>query len=133
MKIMFVDDEISLSQVHAKRLQLRGYTVLTAANAADAIALAAEHADLAVAVLDVRMPGMDGIELTSKLKAAQPDLAVVILTGYGSPLCRIETARWGAQAFLTKPVEIEELIKAIDKAAKERTERLAIRARRLAV
>ncbi|MGE4293594.1 MAG: response regulator [Desulfovibrio sp.] len=132
-KILFVDDEIHLSQVHAKRMEHRGYTVYTAGSAAEAFAIADEHPDLAVAVLDVRMPGMDGIELTSKLKGAHPDLAVVILTGYGSPLCRLETARWGAQAFLTKPVEIDELIGTIERVAQQRAERLELRARRLAV
>ena len=133
LKILFVDDEVRLGQVHSKRFEHRGYSVLTAQSAVEALELAAMHPDLAVAVLDVRMPGMDGIELTSKLKRKYPDLAVIILTGYGSPLCRLETARWGAQAFLTKPVEIEDLVGAVEKAAKDRAERLALRARRLAV
>lgn len=132
-KIMFTDDEVHLSQVHAKRLAHRGYDVLTAQSAAEALALAHQNPDLAVAVLDVRMPGMDGIELTSKLKEIHPDLEIVILTGYGSPLCRLETARWGAKAFLTKPVDIEELIAAIERVARDRSERLAIRARRQAM
>ncbi|MEF2146096.1 MAG: response regulator [Desulfovibrionaceae bacterium] len=125
LKILLIDDEESLSEVHRKRLHHRGYEVLVASSGKQSLEVVANHDDIAVAVLDVRMPGMDGIELTSRLKQVRPDLEIIILTAYNTPLCRIECARWGARDFLVKPVDVDELVASIDKAAAARADRIA--------
>lgn len=69
-----------------------------------------------MALLDVRMPGMDGIELTHRLRQSRPDLECIMLSGYDTPVCRMECRRWGARAFLSKPAKIDDIVGAIEEA-----------------
>ena len=113
------DEDIAaenLAYLLEKRFKDRDLHVHLARNGKEALALADENPGISVAVLDVRMPGMDGIELTHRLRQSRPDVGCIMLSGYDAPICRMECRRWGARAFLAKPAEIDALAGAIEDA-----------------
>lgn len=122
------DEEIAaenLAFLLRKRLKSRDIHVHLARGGKEALDIVAGRPDISVALLDVRMPGMDGIELTHKLRQSRPDLECIMLSGYDTPVCRMECRRWGARAFLSKPAKIDEIVGAIEEAALAREARPA--------
>jgi DNA-binding response OmpR family regulator len=108
MKVLLVDDEQKFATMLAKRLALRGIEIDYVYAGDDAIAKAqAQHYD--VAILDVKMPGIGGIELERKLKELDPCLKIIFLTGHGSKI-DFETGSAEAACYLAKPIQIDELI-----------------------
>jgi DNA-binding response OmpR family regulator len=108
MKVLLVDDEQKFATMLAKRLALRGIDTDYVYAGDDAIAKAqAQRYD--VAILDVKMPGIGGIELERKLKELDPCLRIIFLTGHGSKL-DFETGSAKAACYLAKPIQIDELI-----------------------
>ena len=114
-KIMIVDDE------HSVRTSLRewfledGFDVVTAEDGLDALKkLDADPFDLMV--LDLKMPGMDGISLQRRLKEVRPDLTIVILTAFGSVETAVEATRLGAYDFLEKPLSLAKLLLTVERA-----------------
>ena len=105
IKVLLVDDEDRFRASTKKVLQRRGYQVLSAANGDEAMDMAAEGPD--VIILDIKMPGMDGLEVLAEIKKAWPKLPVIMLTGHGSQDRAEEAAAAGAQDFLTKPCDID--------------------------
>ena len=102
------DDEIFLRPLQ-RSLEVAGYDVLVAPSGEDAIdLLKREDADLVVT--DKRLPGMDGVELVRRLKGEHPDLAVVVMTAYGTIESAVESVRLGAADYLVKPFEVPELL-----------------------
>jgi len=116
IRLLIVDDESELLESLGSALSRRGMRVATAASAAQALERLDERL-LDVVVLDVRMPGMDGIELLGRIKASQPDAEVILLTGHPSVATGVDGMRRGAFDYLTKPYEIEELTRRIHEAA----------------
>jgi len=115
------DEEIAaenLAFLLRKRLKNHDLHLHLARGGKEALDIVAGSPDISVAVLDVRMPGMDGIELTHRLRLTRPDLECIMLSGYDTPVCRMECRRWGARAFLSKPARIEDLVGAIEEAAR---------------
>lgn len=124
IRALLIDDEEDLVEHLKRRLTQRGMHVKGVHRGADAVeAVNVEVFD--VAVLDLRMPGLDGIETLRELKTIQPTLEVIVLTGYGSIDSAFETGRLAAHRFLGKPYEFDDLLRAIQRAAKER--RVAMR------
>jgi DNA-binding NtrC family response regulator len=109
IRLLLVDDEVGYLEVLSKRLTRRGFKVTTASSGAEAIR-AARRWDFDVAVVDLKMEDMDGIEVLKTLKRMVPDLEVIILTGHGSERAAREGIAQGAFDYLIKPVGLDPLI-----------------------
>ncbi len=118
--ILVVDDETQISDLLRDFLTREGYQVLTAANGVEAISLGKENR-LDLALLDLKMPGMDGIELFQKLREVKKDIGVIILTGYGTLKTAKQAMRLGAYDYLTKPFELG-LVKSVIQKALQRNQ-----------
>jgi DNA-binding NtrC family response regulator len=102
------DDEIFLRPLQ-RTLEVAGYDVLVAPSGEEALdALKADDVDLVLT--DKRLPGMDGVELVRRLRADHPDLAVIVMTAYGTIESAVEAVRLGAADYLVKPLESAELL-----------------------
>jgi len=119
-KILLVDDEVEFASALAERLQLRGYDVKTANNALEALALIHTHVP-DVIILDLKIPGMDGIETLKTIKKIDPTIEVIMLTGHGDVQSVAEGMKSGVFEYIMKPVDIGELTVKIDNAMKKRT------------
>jgi DNA-binding NtrC family response regulator len=119
IKLLIVDDETRFLNAIAQRLTKRGFDVRTAENGKDAIQLArSEKFD--IALLDLRMPGMDGGEVLRVLKEEHQFLEAIILTGHGSLESAVELTKLGAYSYLPKPYELEKLIQVLQEAYQAR-------------
>lgn len=118
-KILLVDDEERFLVTTRKVLDKKGYDVLTAASGVEAIAtLGLNPVD--VAILDVKMPGMDGIATLKEIKRRQPLVEVIMLTGHGTFESAVEGLKSGATDYLTKPSDINELLEKVAEAFERR-------------
>jgi DNA-binding response OmpR family regulator len=111
MRVLLVDDEADLASALSERLEMRGIQAEWVTTGQQALERAATHTyDLAV--LDVRMPKMGGLELRDQLKALHPEMKFIFLTGYGSEKDFNQIADQSGEAcYLVKPIEIQELIR----------------------
>jgi len=115
IKLLLVDDEEGYVAVLAKRLAKRNFVVKTALSGIEAIRiLRNESFDLAV--LDLKMEDMDGIEVLKVFKAMEREMPVIILTGHGSETAAREGMELGAFDYLVKPCDLSELVERIKKA-----------------
>ena len=114
-KVLLVDDEEEFVETLAERMRSRGMDVSTSNSGADALQLVDEE-DFDVVVLDLKMPGIDGLEALKRIKHRRPDIQVVLLTGYASVADGVEAIKEGALEFLEKPVDLASLTDAIHKA-----------------
>lgn len=114
--ILVVDDDATFRERLARALASRGFVVQAAGSAEDALALArADSPELAV--VDLRMPGESGLVLVRELKALDPCTRVVVLTGYGSIATAVEAVKRGATHYLTKPADVDEILRALEQDA----------------
>lgn len=121
IRVLVVDDEKEFVEALAQRLELRDFEVLTAFSGEDALTrLKDKEAD--VVILDVKMPGRDGIEVLREIKKSKPLLEVIMLTGYATVPTAIEGMKLGAFDFLMKPTETEDLITKIQNAFNRKAE-----------
>jgi DNA-binding NtrC family response regulator len=118
-RVLLVDDEESFVETLAKRLNARGLSVETSSSGEDAVARAERRA-FDVIVLDLAMPGMDGIETLKRLRKADPDLQIILLTGHGSIEKAVEATKLGAMDFLQKPTSLSDLLELIREAGVRR-------------
>ena len=118
-RVLLVDDEIDFLSSLAQRLELRGLPVLTAGSGFEALEIL-DREPQDVVVLDVRMPGMDGIETLRRIKDRHPQVQVVMLTGHADLESSIEGMRFGFFDYLTKPVKLAQLVEKIDEAFSRR-------------
>ena len=112
-KILLVDDEVVFTANMGKLLTNRGYKVTTANNG-DAAIQALEKENFDVVVLDLKMPGMDGLVTLKEIKKLGLFTETLILTGHGSIDTALEAIKLGAYDYLTKPCEIEDLVGKIE-------------------
>jgi DNA-binding NtrC family response regulator len=117
IRLLLVDDEVGFVEVLSKRIIRRGIDVTMAFNGAEAIQ-ALRRQDFDVAVLDLKMEDMDGIEILKIFKKMDPNMPVLMLTGHGSEHSASEGKKFGAYDYLTKPYELDELIQKIREAIK---------------
>ena len=123
IRILVVDDEASARSGLEKLLRQSGYVVDTAKDGKEALAIAAEHPP-EVVVTDLKMPEMDGMTLLGKLRESDRDLPVIVATAYGDVSSAVAAMRAGASDYLTKPVEIDALLVAIERARDRRALRV---------
>jgi DNA-binding NtrC family response regulator len=115
-RILLVDDEEDFASTLAERLGLRGFQAEVATRGTDALRRVRED-DFSVLVLDVKMPGIDGLGLMAQIKRKRPHLPVILLTGHGSAADVKAGMKEGAFDYLMKPIDIDELIEKIRDAA----------------
>lgn len=111
-KLLLVDDEVEFVSTLAERLVLRGIDVRTANSGEEALRQVLSDPP-EIVVLDVMMPGMSGLEVLQRVKAQDPQIKVILLTGIGNPRDGAEGIRLGAFDYLMKPLQIEELLEKI--------------------
>ncbi|BBO66604.1 two-component system response regulator [Desulfosarcina alkanivorans] len=115
IRLLLVDDEKGFVEVLSKRLAKRNIHATQAFSGSDGIRLL-RRSDFDVAVLDLKLEDMDGIEILKIFKKMDPDMPVIMLTGHGSKKASIEGMRYGAFDYLTKPHELSELVEKINEA-----------------
>ncbi|MGD0263173.1 MAG: sigma-54 dependent transcriptional regulator [Verrucomicrobiota bacterium] len=111
--ILVVDDDASLGATLKEFLEREGYQAEVAQSGAEALAIQAASPRISLAMVDLIMPLMDGLTLSGELRRRDPDLAVVIMTGYGTIETAIEAIKKGAEDYLTKPFDYEAVRKKI--------------------
>lgn len=116
--ILLVDDEIGILKVLGISLSDRGYRVLTAQNGEEALRIFGEEKP-AVVLTDIKMPGMDGIQLLQEIKSAAPDVEVIMITGHGDMELAIRSLQYEASDFITKPISDEALGIALKRAGEK--------------
>ena len=112
VRILVVDDEESIRDLCARVLGRAGYSVSTAPNGEDAVALLTREA-FALVISDIRMPGISGLEVLERAKATYPEIRVVLITGFGTPQMLTRAQQSGADRILTKPFNPMELLAAV--------------------
>jgi len=121
IKILIVDDEKDFVEVFSLRLQQQGEKVFTAYSGKEALKVLGNVA-IDVVILDIRMPGMDGIETLKQIKNLYPIVEVILLTGHGSAETAVEGMKLGAFDYLMKPADFEEINIKLTNARKRKDE-----------
>ncbi len=116
-RLLLVDDEQEFVSTLAERLSLRGIDTAMASDGEEALQRIEEFQP-DVVVLDLMMPGMSGVEVLHRIKRDHPQMRVLLLTGHGSTREGIEGMRLGADDYLMKPINIDELIEKVRMALK---------------
>lgn len=119
IKLLIVDDEVTFLDSIAQRLEMRGLDVTKATNGNEAID-AAKKKQYDLALLDLKMPGLDGKEVLEILKRDHKYIEVIILTGHGSLESAVECTKLGAFGYLPKPYELDKLLEILKDAYHER-------------
>jgi two-component system NtrC family response regulator len=121
IRVLLVDDEETLLEYLSKRLLKQGFTVKATFSGGEAIDAALDdHYD--VAVVDLKMPEMDGVETQKRLKEIQPFLQCIVLTGHGSVETALESGHHEAFQYLLKPVDYDNLVAIIKQAYEKKVE-----------
>jgi two-component system, NtrC family, response regulator AtoC len=118
-RVLVVDDEPEMASVVEQGLKRRGYAVRQE-NSADAAWELLEREDFDVVITDLNMRGMSGVELTDRIAKNRKDIPVIVITAFGSLETAIATLRAGAYDFITKPLEIDQLVVAVERAIQNR-------------
>ncbi|QLA17538.1 response regulator [Desulfolutivibrio sulfoxidireducens] len=118
-RVLLVDDEEAYVETLAKRLTRRGLTVFTANRGERALEVLAGN-PVDVVILDMKMPGMDGIETLTRIKRDHADVEVIMLTGHANVDAAIQGMEQGAFDYLMKPAEMDDLFYKIEDAHKKR-------------
>ncbi len=118
-KVLLVDDEEDFVENLSQRLEMRGLKV-TAANRGEEAVELVDKQEFDAIVLDLAMPGMDGLEALRRIREKHPEAEIIMLTGHGSIKSSIEAMKLGAEDFLEKPVDMKELLQKISEARDKR-------------
>ena len=114
-RIVVIDDEVNAAAALETLLAEDGYDVARANDARGGMLLLEKH-DPDVVLTDLRMPGMDGIELLAKIKEMRPETMVIVMTAYGTVKTAVKAMKLGAEDYLSKPIDVEELEVVLQKA-----------------
>jgi DNA-binding NtrC family response regulator len=120
VRVLIVDDEPDFAVTLAERLQLRGFHALAVGGADEALSRIREGFGADVVLLDLKMPGVDGLGTLSRLKQEDSTVEAILLTGHGSTTAAIEGMQRGLFDYLVKPIDIGELVEKIREAAAKR-------------
>lgn len=112
IRVLLVDDEKDFIEPLAERLEARGFKVTTAMRGDEALSLIQKE-EIDVVVLDVLMPGIDGIETLREMKKIRPLVEVIMLTGHATVETAIQGMKLGAYDYLMKPTDIKDLVEKI--------------------
>jgi len=115
IKLLIVDDEVEFLHTLSERLEMRDFDVRPVKSGQAALKVC-QNEKFDLALVDLKMPGMDGKELLAQLKAQHKYLEVIILTGHGSLGSAVECAKLGAFNYLPKPYQLEELLQVLQEA-----------------
>ncbi|HBE95288.1 MAG TPA: two-component system response regulator [Desulfovibrio sp.] len=119
-KILLIDDEASFLEVLSKRLETRNLTIATALSGEAGLKILAKDHAVDVVILDVKMPGLDGIETLQMIKKNFPLVEVVMLTGHATVETAIEGMKLGAFDYLMKPCDIDLLVQKVQEAKEKK-------------
>jgi CheY-like chemotaxis protein len=119
-KVLLVDDEEEFTSLLAERLESRGLRVDTASSGVEALAKIEGGAKYDLIVLDLAMPGMDGMETLRRLRAANEDLQIILLTGHATLQKGIQAVQLGARDVMEKPADMTVLLQKISEAKLDR-------------
>jgi len=122
IQLLIVDDEVRFLQTLKERLQMRGFDVTAVTSGTQAIE-AARSTRFDVALLDLKMPGIDGEEVLRIFKTEHPLMEVIILTGHGSIESAVDCTKAGSHSYLQKPCETDELLEVLKNAYHKRVRR----------
>ena len=120
-KVLIVDDERDFVEIFSLRLETQGEKVSTAYSGKEALAILDEKA-IDVVILDIKMPGMDGIDTLKQIKKRYPIVEVILLTGHGSTETAVEGMKLGAFDYLMKPADFDEIKIKLENARKRKDE-----------
>jgi DNA-binding NtrC family response regulator len=119
--VLLVDDEIEFVETFSERLELRDLAISKAFRGEEALQVLEENTNVEVVILDVKMPGMDGIETLTEIKMKFPLMEVIMLSGHADVESAIEGMKHGAFDYLMKPCDIDQMIAKVTEAvAKKR-------------
>lgn len=118
--VLLVDDEVPFVETMTKRLTKRDLDVSTAFNGQEALDKLEKSRSIEVVILDVKMPGMDGLETLKKIRKKYPLVQVVMLTGHATVESAIDGMKFGAFDYLMKPCDMDILISKVGEAAKKK-------------
>ncbi len=119
IKVLVVDDEAEFLDLFSKRFTMRGLEVFSSDSGKAALAVL-KASPIDVVVLDIRMPGMSGIETLKEIRKLHPTVEVILLTGHGSVESGLQGMSLGAYDYVMKPFKIEDLFERISKANERR-------------
>ena len=120
IRILIVDDEAQLAKAFQKKLSAEGFDVLIAYTAQEGLALMGQHS-FDIALLDIRLPDMDGVELLERVRKIEPTIEVIMITGHASVDTAIQSMKLGAYDYLSKPCKLTELSNVILKAYEKKS------------
>ena len=121
VRVLLIDDEEMLLEYMSKRLLKKGFTVKCTFSGEEAVEAAQqEHFD--VAIVDLKMPGMDGVQTQKRLHEIQPFLQCIVLTGHGSIDSALESGQQDAFRYLLKPLEYDTLVTSINEACEKKVQ-----------
>jgi len=120
-KILIVDDDAGVRESLEELLRLEDYQADSSGSGEDALEVLSEGFDLVL--LDIKMPGIDGVEVMHEIRKYYPDTRIIIITGYGSLESAIDAIRSGAQDYMLKPYTAEDILLSINKALSEKESR----------
>ena len=120
-RVLLVDDETDFTAVLKERLEARGLAVVTAASGPEAVQAVRKKTFDAI-ILDLQMPGMDGIETLKEILKLDEKAQVILLTGHATPKKGVEAIKHGAVDFMEKPADIQDMLRMIGAAADKRME-----------
>ena len=119
--VLLVDDEVDFVEAFSERLEMRNLEIAKAFNGKEALGVLEKNHTIEVVILDVKMPGMDGIEPLTEIKKKYPLVEVIMLSGHADVESAIEGMKLGAFDYLMKPCEMDQMIaKVTEAAAKKR-------------
>src|ERR1700758_2055401 len=124
-KILIVDDELVVRDSLGKWFTSEGFSAKPVGGAREALD-AIQHAEYDIALLDIKMPGMDGMELQARFCEADPDLTLIIMTGYASVDTAVQALKRGAYDYITKPVDPDELSHLVANALEHKRARVEV-------
>ncbi len=126
LSVLVVDDDVALSKTLADILRVKGY-VATAVGTGRAALQQLERSWPLVAVIDLRLPDTDGLEVLQRIKGVSPDTECIVLTGYASESSAIEAINLGAYSYIRKPYDVEQLLLTIQRAVEKKAAEQALR------
>ena len=118
LDVLLVDDEEEFADAFAERLRLRGFTPHVANNGDQALRMF-EECGARIIILDIKMPGMDGLEVLRRIKKRDPEAQVIILSGHGAEKDELHARGLGAFEYLRKPADIGAVLEALKRAEKK--------------